>query len=446
MANESHPGGAVRGTVSRRQFLKRGAAGAAAVAALPNIITSKALGAEGATPASDRLVLGMIGMGKMMGGHVGSFLGTPSCQIAAICDVETRRLDANKARIEESYAQRDGQGSYKGCDVYGDFRELLARDDIDAVVVATPEHWHALIVVQAAKAGKDIYCEKPLSHTIHEARAMVNAVRRYGRVFQTGSQQRSSREFRVACELVQNGHIGKIQTVHVNVGGPPVDCYLPPEPTPETLNWDMWLGPAPYRPYNSDIAPPMEFEGWPNWRAYRDYSGGMMCDWGAHHFDIAQWGLGMDGTGPVEIYPPGTGGYDLLTYKYANGVVMQHGGGTGGRAGVEFIGTDGRVMVNRGYIETDPPSILETPLKPDDIHLYHSDNHHDNWLQCIRTRNKPICDVAIGCSSIIVCHLGNTAYRLKRPLKWDPDAEHYVDDDEANRTLKRPMRSPWTLA
>lgn len=446
MASESHPQELAHRTISRRQFLKRSAAGATATLALPNIITSKALGAEGATSANERLTLGMIGMGKMMGGHVGTFLGRQSVQIVAICDVESRRLDANESRINDFYAQRDGQGSYKGCDVYGDFRELLARDDIDAVVVATPEHWHALVVIEAAKAGKDIYCEKPLSHTIREARAMVNAVRRYGRVFQTGSQQRSSREFRVACELVRNGHIGKVHTVHVNVGGPPVDCYLPPEPTPETLNWDMWLGPAPYRPYNSDIAPPMEFGGWPNWRAYRDYSGGMMCDWGAHHFDIAQWGLGMDGTGPVEIYAPGTGGYDLLTYKYANGVVMHHGGGAGGRAGIEFIGPEGRVMVNRGYIETDPASILDTPLKPNDVHLYYSNNHHDNWLDCIRTRSKPICDVAIGCSSIIVCHLGNTAYRLKRPLNWDPDAEHYIDDDEANRTLARPMRSPWTLS
>ncbi len=446
MASESRLHEPGKRKIDRRQFLKRSAVGAATALALPNVIATKALGAEGTAPAGGRLTLGLIGMGKMMGGHVGTFLGRRNVQIVAICDVETRRLDFHENRINEFYAQREGQGSYKGCAVYGDFRELLARDDIDAVVIATPEHWHALNVVEAAKAGKDIYCEKPLCHTIHEARAMVNVVRRYGRVFQTGSQQRSSREFRMGCELVRNGHIGKVHTVHVNVGGPPVDCYLPPEPTPDTLNWDLWLGPAPYRPYNSDIAPPMEYEGWPNWRAYRDYSGGMMCDWGAHHFDIAQWGLGMDGTGPVEIYPPGTGGYDLLTYKYANGVVMHHGGGSGGRAGVEFIGTEGRVMVNRGYIETDPASILDTPLKPNDVHLYYSNNHHDDWLNCILTRSKPICDVEVGCSSIIVCHLGNTAYRLKRPLKWDPDAERYVDDEEANRTLSRPMRSPWTLS
>ncbi|MCC6698126.1 MAG: Gfo/Idh/MocA family oxidoreductase [Candidatus Hydrogenedentes bacterium] len=440
------PQDVARGTLNRRQFLKRGAAGTAAALALPNIIPATALGAEGATPASDRISIGLIGMGKMMGGHVGTLLGRSDCQIVAVCDVEAGRLETYKQRVNEFYAQKEGAGSFKGCEAYGDYRELLARADIDAVLIATPEHWHALQVVDAAKAGKDIYCEKPLSHTIHEARAMVNAVRRYGRVFQTGSQQRSSREFRVACELVRNGRIGTVQTIHVNVGGPPTDCYLPAEPTPEGLNWDMWLGPAPYRPYHSDIAPPVTFGGWPNWREYRDYSGGMMCDWGAHHFDIAQWGLGMDGSGPVEIYAPGTGGYDLLTYKYANGVVMHHGGGSGGRAGVEFIGSEGRVMVNRGYIETDPGTILDTPILPDDIHLYHSDNHHDDWFKCMRTRNKPICDVEVGCSSITVCHLGNTAYRLKRPLKWDPAAEQYVDDEEANRTLSRPMRSPWTLA
>lgn len=434
-----------RQRVTRRSFIKRVAGAAATVTVLPNVITSKALGADGAVPASDRVGIGFIGMGKQMGGHVGAMLGRPMCQVLAVCDVESRRLEKFKTRVDEFYAQRSGKGSYTGCAAYRDYRELLARPDIDAVVIATPEHWHALNVVDAARAGKDIYCEKPLSHTIHEARAMVRAVRRYGRVFQTGSQQRSDREFRVACELVRNGRIGKVHTVHVNVGGPPVDCYLAGEPIPEGLDWNFWLGPAPWRPYHSDIAPPMEFQGWPNWRSYRDYAGGMMTDWGAHHFDIAQWGLGMDDTGPVEIHPPGAE-YERLTYVYANGIAMQHGGGSGGKAGVEFIGELGRVMVNRGYLETDPAHLVDEPLGPNEIHLYESRGHHDDWLDCIRSRRKPICDVEIGARTITVCHLGNIAYQLKRPLKWDPANECFLGDEEANRMLAKSMRSPWTLA
>jgi predicted dehydrogenase len=381
----------------------------------------------------------------MMGNHLGTALNNPNCQILAICDVESRRLERDQKRINEHYAGKTDKGAYKGCDTHKDFRELVARADVDAVMIATPEHWHAIPCIAAAKAGKDIYCEKPLTHTINEGKAVVDAVRRYGRVFQTGSQQRSERGFRVACELVQNGRIGKVHTVHVNVGGPPEDCYLPPQPVPEGLDWDMWLGPAPWRPYNAELAPGMEFTGWPNWRNYRDFSGGMMCDWGAHHFDIAQWGLGMDNSGPVEIIPPDGKEVKDLTYKYANGVTMYHGGGAGGKAGVEFIGTEGRVMVNRGYIETDPASILLEPLGPNDIHLYDSPNHMDNWLDCIRSRKRPICDVEVGHHSITVCHLGNLAYWLKRPLKWNPEQQQFVNDPQATRMMDRAMRSPWTL-
>ncbi len=431
--------------LDRRQFLKRAGLAAAGAAALPTIVPASAFGANGATAPSERLTLGLIGMGKMMGGHLGAFLGHPDVQIVALCDVEAKRLEKRKAEANEAYARRENLTAYNGIETYHDFRDLLARDDIDAVVIATPDHWHALVAIAAAEAGKDIYCEKPLTHNIEEAQALVKAVRRHGRVFQTGSQQRSEKGFRMACELVRNGRIGKVHTVHVNVGGPPIDCHLPAEPVPEGLDWDFWLGPAPWRPYNSDIAPGMDFEGWPNFRAYRDYAGGGMTDWGAHHFDIAQWGLGMDGSGPVEIIPPHASDAKLLTYKYANGVVMYHGGGAGGKAGVEFIGDGGRVLVNRGYLETDPPSILDEPLGPDDIHLYESPGHHQDWLNCIKTRQRPICDVEIGAGSVIVCHLGNIVYRLDRPLRWDPAAGRFVDDEEANRLVGRPMRGEWRI-
>ncbi len=433
-------------TIPRRTFLKRAMAAAGGAVAFPALIPGSAYGATGSVAPSERLTLGMVGMGKMMTGHLHSFLNRPDCQVVAMCDVEAKRLAFHQQEANEAYARRSGKGSYKGCDIYHDFRELAARDDIDAVVIATPDHWHALISIAMVKSGKDVYCEKPMTLAINEGKAVVQAVREHGRVFQTGSQQRSSKEFRLACELVRNGRIGKLHTVHVNVGGPSVECLLPGEPVPEGLDWNFWLGPAPWRPYNSDIAPGMDYPGWPNFRAYRDYSGGGMTDWGAHHFDIAQWGIGADGSGPVEVHAPDGKTYKRLTYKYANGVVMYHGGGCGGRAGVEFIGTEGRVMVNRGYLETDPPDILKEPIGPNDIHLYESYDHHQNWLDCIRTRRRPICDVAIGHRSATVCHLGNIAYWTGGSYRWDPERQVFTGDNAPNHMLERPMRAPWTLS
>jgi len=431
--------------MSRRRFLGDMGASLAGVIAVPQIVHSSVLGLRGATPPNDRIAIGLIGMGKQMGGHHNTFLRRDDTQVLAICDVESIRLGNHVNLANHYYAGALDQSDYDGVKAYKDFREVVARDDIDAVCIATPNHWHALISIAAMKSGKDVYCEKPLALTIGECQAMVATARRYGRVFQTGSQQRSSHEFRFACEMVQSGRIGKVHTVHVNVGGPPIESWhLPGQPVPEGLDWDMWLGPAPWRTYNYDIAPDLKYDGWPNWRSYRDYAGGMMTDWGAHHFDIAQWGLGMDETGPVEIWPPDGKDHERLTYRYANGVTMYHGGGRG-CAGVEFIGPDGSVRVNRGQLETVPESIMEVPTRPDEVHLYESPEHHEDWIRCIRTRQRPICDVAIGAHSAIVCHIGNIAYWLKRPLKWDPDKERFVDDDEANRLLWRSMRAPWRI-
>ncbi len=430
-----------RTRLNRRNFLR---AGAAALVG-PAIIPSSALGADGFTAPSERLTIGLIGVGKQMRGHHGAMLRRNDMQIVALCDVESVRLEKELARNNEAYAEKYSKGTYTACKTFNDFREVCSREDIDAVMIATPDHWHAITAIEAIKHGKDVYCEKPLTLSIHEGQVMRDMTRKYGRVFQTGSQQRSEAGFRVACELVRNGRIGRVHTVHVNVAGPPKECYLPAEATPAGLDWDFWLGPAPYRTYNSDIAPGLDYDGWPNWRAYRDYSGGGMTDWGAHHFDIAQWGLGMDDSGPVDIYPPSDGGFERLTYLYGNGVVMMHGGGEPERAGVVFIGTDGKVMVNRGYLETDPPGLKDEALRPGDTALEVSPGHQDNWLECIRTRRRPICDVSIGHRSATVCHLGNIAYWLKRPLKWDPVAERFVNDEEANRLLMRPMRSPWSL-
>lgn len=419
--------------VSRRKFLRAGGAAACGLSAWP-------LGtvfAQTKRPApSDRITMGFIGVGGMGYGNLGGFLGFKEVQVVAVCDVYAPYRERARQRITSHYAELAKAGTWRGCDTYADFRDLVSRPDIDAVCIATPDHWHALIAIAAACHGKDIYCEKPLSLTIHEARAMVNAVRRYDRVFQTGSQQRSSQEFRFACEMVRSGRIGDLVHINVNVGGPSGPCYLPSEPIPEGLDWDMWLGPAPQRPFHSRLHP---FK----WRSFRDYSGGGMTDWGAHHFDIAQWALGMDDSGPLEILPPTGKDRPKLTYRYANGVEMTHGGGSNG---VLFTGTDGKIEVNRGHLRTWPATLKDTPIQPGEVHLYRSTNHRGNFLNCMRTRQKPVCDVEIGCRSVTVCHLGNLAYWLKRRLRWDPERERLVGDAQASRWLDRARRAPWHMA
>ncbi|MCX7017041.1 MAG: Gfo/Idh/MocA family oxidoreductase [Candidatus Sumerlaeota bacterium] len=427
--------------LSRREFLTT----AATVVAAPAIIPASALGQGAAPPPSERITVGLIGLGKIgMGTHVRGFLSESRVQVVALCDVESQRLQQGKALAEKQYADRLGKGGYKGCDTYGDFRDLVARPDIDGVVIATPDHWHALIAIAAMESGKDVYCEKPMGHSITEARAMAEAARRHGRVFQVGSQQRSDRAFRFACELVRNGRIGKVHTVRVNIGGPPEYCNLPPEPTPPTLDWDMWLGPAPWRPFHHTLCP-IPSDGFPPWRSYWEFGGGAMNDWGAHHFDIAQWGLGMDESGPVEVHPPDGKDYTLLTYKYANGVIMTRGDGLKGAA-TEFIGDNGRVAVNRGqFLVTEPESLKRETFGPGDVRLYDSTSHRGNWLDCMRTRRPTICTADIGYRTATVCHIGNICYLLNRPLRWSPEKERFENDGEANRLLCAFMREPWRV-
>ena len=293
-----------RRRINRRSFLRTTSAAAAAAMAAPLAIPSAVLGGNGTAP-SERITLGFIGMGRMGYVHVGLFAQRSDVQVLAVCDVQQIKREAAREAVEQRYSRREGaRNAARGMALYNDFRELLARDDIDAVVIATPEHWHAVQTIEAVRAGKDVYGEKPMTLTIREGRAMVNAVRRYGRVFQTGSMQRIANEFRVACEMVRSGRISKLQSITVNVGATSVDCYLPGEPVPKGVDWDLWLGPAPWRPFNAILCPPPNFPDWPQWRRYRDYSGGQIANWGAHHFDIAQWAMDADGTGPVEIFHP----------------------------------------------------------------------------------------------------------------------------------------------
>jgi predicted dehydrogenase len=367
--------------------------------------------------------------------------------------VDTNRRENAKKIVEDHYAKQTGS-DYKGCQAYNDFRELLARRDIDAVVIATPDHWHALITIAAAGAGKDIYCEKPLCQSVHEARAMVNAIRNNKRIFQTGSMQRSSKEFRTACELVRNGRIGKVQRVEVSIGGPGKLCDLPTEADEPGLDWNFWLGPAPLRGYHSELSPRGVHKHFPNWRAYFEYGGGMITDWGAHHFDIAQWGLGMDETGPTEIFPAKEPkAQHGVRFTYANGVEVEHKNADG----VWFYGTEGRVQVNRGKFEfwlgdqqkakaaSDCDAIAKEYLADAKVRLYASNNHRDDFLNSVRSRQKPICDVEVGARTVTVCHLVNMAYRYGQKLKWDPKQEQFADGTGNKAWLDVPHRDPWKL-
>ena len=336
------------------------------------------------------------------------------------------------------YAAQTSQSTYRGLKTYTDYRELLTDQGIDAVVVATPDHWHALVSIEACEAGKDVYCEKPLSLTVAEGRAMADAAKKHQRVFQTGSMQRSWEEFHRAAELVTNGYIGDIKQVVVSVGGPPDGCDQPGEPIPENLDWNFWLGPAPEREYSSFFAPPIDWDGWARWRYCRHYGGGMMTDWGAHMFDIAQWALGMDASGPVEIIPPDGKEYPVLTYKYANGIPMIREELDMGNA-VRFAGSEGVIEVGRGFLNV-PENLKNQKIGENEIHLYHSRDHYRDWLNAIKQRSLTICTMEVGHRTATVCNIGNIAYALGRPLRWNPKKEKFRGDREANQMLTRAHR------
>jgi len=426
--------------VTRRQFLKT--AGTLAVA--PTIITSSTWGAERPAP-SGRLNLGFVGVGTKGRGHLGNFLKFAEVQVMAICEVSKVRRDNAVEMVHKAYAQQKESGVYKGCTGHTDFRELINRQDIDAVVIATPDHWHAITAITAAKAKKDVYCEKPLSHTIVEGRAMVNAAQDNKIIFQTGSQQRTEFNgyFRKAVEYIRSGRIGKVQTIRIGVKGPPRPCDLPPETKPEGVEWDMWVGAAPMREFNHVLCPLDVHKHFPEWRAYKEYGGGALADMGAHHFDIAQWALGMDRSGPTEVIPPQDQHAETgLKFVYANGVEMFH----GGPVACTFEGIGGKILVERKGIESEPKSILQERLGEKDFHLPVVGNSHaKNWLDCIKSRQPPVVDAEIGARSATVCHLAYIGYALRRKLKWDPSKEQFVGDAAANKLLDKERRAPWKL-
>ena len=419
-------------TLTRRDFLKTSTTAAGVALALPAIVPSSVFGADA---PSSRVTMGCIGTGGQGSSDMKGFKGQSGCQVVAVCDV-----DASHAEKAAQTAGLDAKACYK------DFRDVLARGDIDTVLIATPDHWHVPIAIAAVHAGKDVYCEKPLTLTIAEGRRLADEVKRYGRILQTGSQQRSSTEFLKACEMVVNGRIGHLHTMRVGISNNNRTCEptWTPEPVPDGFDYDLWLGPAPWEPYHTQRC---HYQ----FRFILDYSGGQMTNWGAHHLDIAQWGNQADATGPVEIVGKGefpkTGLFTTalkaeIEYTYANGVKMflKSGGG-----GTRFEGTEGWIYVNRGKLEAEPKSLVTSVIGPDEKRLYESRDHKRNFLDCVRSRKDPICTAEIGHRSSTVCHLGNIAMLLDRPLKWDPQKEQFIGDDEANRMTWRPARAPWRL-
>jgi myo-inositol 2-dehydrogenase/D-chiro-inositol 1-dehydrogenase len=437
--------------LNRRQFLKNSAFATAAAVAWPAIVPASVLGAGA---PSNRITFGCIGVGRMGLGDLREIIGFKQAQIVAVCDVDSKRTKHAQQLVEKHYAWQTQDGTYKGCATYGDFRDLAARKDIDAVSVVTPDHWHTLPVIAAAKAGKDIFLQKPLTLTIEEGRILSDTVHRYGRVFQVGSQQRSDSRFRQACELVRNGRIGNLQTVKVGFGTDPATGPQPSMPIPDGLDYNMWLGPAPWADYTEKRVHPKEGYGRPGWLRIADYGAGMITGWGSHHNDIAQWGMGTEYTGPIEIegqaeYPK-DGLWDVhgafsIEYTYANGVKVTCTDTGKNKQGILFEGTEGWIYVRRGHIDANPKSLLTSAIGPDEIHLYKSNNHKGNFLDCIKTRNETVAPVEVGHRSCTVCLLGEIAMRLGKKLKWDPERERFTNNDQANRMLSRPMRSPWHL-
>lgn len=421
---------------SRRNFVRIIGGGAAAglFTSLPAKMARVAMAGAKAQPVNEQIRLGFIGVGGRGIQNAGPLMK----QIVAVCDVDRKHLADAQAKVEKAAG--------RPCAGYHDYRELLDQKEIDAVVISTPDHWHALPTIHACQAGKDVYVEKPLSLTIAEGQAMVAAAREHKRIVQTGSQQRSDQRFRTACELVRSGALGKMQTVRVGI--PPVNFKGPAVPDsepPAELDYDFWLGPAPKRPYNEKRVHYL-------FRFFWDYSGGQLTNFGAHHLDIAQWALDADESGPVTIeakaHYPENGWYEVpewceVTYTYAGGVTLVC--GQAEKGGVTFVGDRGTLHVDRGRITSTPAEIAEHPATENRVQLYESGNHYQNWLDCIRSRKPPICEVAIGHRSASVCHLGNIAIRLGRKIAWNPQQQKIVGDDEAAAMLARPYRSPWKL-
>lgn len=430
--------------IGRRKFLRRTSTTLGAALAIPAFIPASVLGRNGAIPPSERIAMGFIGCGHQGSGHLfggawtyvaGGYLGRKEVQVLAVCDVQEARREANKTKVNEHYRSLYGE-NFTPCQAYNDFREMLDRKDMDAVLICTPAHWHATMAAMTAMAGKDMYCEKPTAVTLNEAKAVRAVVQRYGRVYQAGTQQRSEYggKFRLACEFVRSGRIGKLKEIYAYRDGGGI--YWPKLfgkgiPVPEGLDWDLFLGPAPWFPYDGKLG------------GHRFDIGEL--NWGQHHYDIVQWAADADDTGPTDVFMEGK----YSCYKYASGVVVYGkkypNEPVGGDGGACFVGTAGRIAVDRDSLISDPPEIVQEPLRPNEVHLYHSNSHSGNFLECVRTRQRTICPVEVAVRSASALLVGGVAKQLNRAVRWDPAAEQFVGDDEANRLCSIAKRAPWTV-
>lgn len=430
--------------LNRRDFLSKASLAFGSIMIVPrHVLGGKRPDGSSYLAPSDVLNLGFIGTGKQGRGLSNSFLSTGQVRISAISEVYQAKANLFLDRVKENYAKNPSWGSYAAIPVFQDYRELLASKNVDAVVIATPDHWHAAMAVRAAEAGKDIYCEKPLSLTVREGRAMVNAARKHKRVFQTGSMQRSWPEFRQAVELIRNGYIGEVKSIKVNVGPPPEAYQLPAQAIPEGLDFEKWLGPNEAVAFNSELAPPISQDVFPNWRKYKEFGGGGMTDWGAHMFDIVQWALDMDQSGPVKVSAPQGKDQPYLTYTYANGITMTHQPWEW-NSGVEFVGTEGTLRSARKKLETSKPELKDRVIGPNEKHVYKSENHYIDFIQAVRNRTMPICDVEVGHRTASVCNIGNIAYAVNKSLEWNPKTEKF-NDAEANALLGRKLNKTWGI-
>jgi predicted dehydrogenase len=455
-------------TINRRDFLKSTAAAAAgATLAFPAIVPSSVLGRSA---PSNKIQIGQIGCGRIAREHdLPGVLPYDTARVTAVCDLDAKRLREGQEFVESFYAKKTGKPGAVAVRTYSDFRELTAAKDIDAVVISTPDHWHAVPAIAAARAGKDVYLQKPTSLTIAEGRALSDAIHRTGRILQIGSQQRSMPQFRFACELVRNGRIGELRTIKIGLPIDPAGEVEPEMPVPKNLNYDMWLGSTPVAYYTEKRVHPQGDYSRPGWLRCEQFGAGMITGWGVHHLDIAHWAMDLEYSGPVEVEAqaefPKKGLWDVhgkyrITAKYPNNVVMTVCDEFPN--GVRFEGSQGWIFVTRGAyaasasdpvvqdpnakaLDASDPKILASKIGPDEVHLYVSDEQHGNWLDCIRSRRQPIAPVEVGHRTCSACLVGHIAMKLERKLQWDPAAERFKNDETANALLSRPMRAPWKI-
>ncbi|MDO4704143.1 Gfo/Idh/MocA family oxidoreductase [Tannerella sp.] len=434
---------------TRRQFLKTAALGAAGIAVFPQFITSCK---DKQTTSGDGIIrIGFIGLGQQAMYLLNGYMSIPDVRVVAGADVYGVKRERFLKRVKEHYANQQEEVAVE---VFENYKDLLAREEIDAVVIASPDHWHAFMAIDACKAKKHIYLEKPLTFTIHEGKMLVKAVRENGVILGVGSQQRSDPNFQHAVKMVQEGKIGKIERVNAYVGAPPKPYDLPEESVPADLNWPLWLGPSEYVHYNAELNPPISLDPeqneqfWGGWRWYSELGGGFTTDWGAHMFDIAQWGLGMDKSGPVEIIPAGYEDTKFLTYKYANGVIMtEEPFNEKQTKGVKFWGDKGWIEVSREHFLASDDSLLPPKTEESEGAYETKIPHLANFIEAVKTKTDPVVPVEIGHRSCTVCTLGNIAYEMKRPIQWDPEAEKFVNDPEAeaNRLFHKTYSEGYTL-